>query len=286
MSGVQLRLLAEQWGPAPVFTNGNTTVPRSEVGVGRTVEEERTPPDAYAETAPAVVAARAAVLARRLGRAPEKVLDERALAEASGVPQPVVGALLAGRAVPPGDPDKRFIRRMAMLRDSRRKPNGRMYTHEEIAEGSHMSRQQCSALLAGERRPKARHQFHLERFFQVPDGFLTATDTDALRRCLLDIELALLRELLEQAGARGTAQGRPAAGEPNLRPPLPAPAERRRRREALGLAAADVAASVGVGAGEVIAWEEGRREPDGAVRVRYAAYLNAASGLAGLPEAQ
>ncbi|WP_229820928.1 MULTISPECIES: helix-turn-helix domain-containing protein [Streptomyces] len=233
-----------------------------------------------------MIATRLAVLARHLGHVPDKILDERALAEASGVPQAVVAALLAGRQVPPSDPDKRFVRRMAILRDSRRKANGRMYTHEEIAEGSHMSRQQCSALLAGERRPTARHQFHLERFFGVPDGFLTATDADALRRCLLDIELSLLRELFEQIATRAAAENRPTTAEKPSSPALPAPAERRRRREALGLRPADVAASVGVDAEEVRAWEEGRREPDGTVRVRYAAYLNAASGLAGLTEAQ
>ncbi|WP_320780490.1 helix-turn-helix domain-containing protein [Streptomyces sp. CRN 30] len=233
-----------------------------------------------------MIATRVAVLARHLGRAPETVLDERALARASGVSQSAVVSLLAGRAVPPGDPDQRFVRRMAVLRDVRRKADGRMYTHEEIAEGSHMSRQQCSALLAGERRPKARHQFYLERFFEVPDGFLTATDTDALRRCLLVIELALLRESFERTAARGPAPGRPAAAARPPCPALPAPAERRHRREALGLRTADVAADVGVGAEEVRAWEQGRREPDGAVRVRYAAYLNAASGLAGLSGAQ
>ncbi|WP_229858493.1 helix-turn-helix domain-containing protein [Streptomyces poonensis] len=259
-------------------------------------------------TSPAVIAARVAILARQLGHPPEKVLEERALAEASGVPQYTVASLLAGRRPPPSDPEKRFVRRMAVLRDTRRKANGRMYTHEEIAEGAHMSRQQCSALLAGERRPKARHQFDLERFFQVPDGFLTATDTAALRRCLLDIELSLLRELFERhrtgdarepRGATGPREPRGAKGPsepegavrspsaatekpPCLCPPLPAPAERRHRREALGLRLAEVAASVGVGVDEVRAWEEGRQEPDGAVRVRYAAYLRAASGLAGL----
>ncbi|MFD7811647.1 helix-turn-helix domain-containing protein [Streptomyces sp. NPDC059785] len=233
--------------------------------------------------APSVIASRVAALAVFLGHTPEKVLNERALAEASGVPRCTVADLLAGRAcgAGAGGPEERFLWRLRALRAAHRRPDGKPFSHDEIAERTRMSRQQCSALLSGTRRPTARHQFHLERFFHVPPGFLTATDDDALRRTLLEIELSLLRETADRAAAHAPPADppRPAATRPC--PPLPGPCERRARREALGLRLADVADTLAVETGQVRAWEAGQ-EPDGEARVRYARFLNAASGLAGL----
>ncbi|MFI6053163.1 helix-turn-helix domain-containing protein [Streptomyces violascens] len=157
----------------------------------------------------AAVVARVAELAGKLGTSQADVFDVHRLSEASGVPADVVGALLDGQ--PAGEPDlqARFLQRFGLLRSTRRKPNGRPHTQQEIADGAGMSRQQAGALINGDRRPTMEHCDAIQRFFGVHAGFLTADDTDALGGALLRTEQELLQQLAgrEREGALAGAPG-------------------------------------------------------------------------------
>ncbi|MFF4501476.1 helix-turn-helix domain-containing protein [Streptomyces sp. NPDC001401] len=149
---------------------------------------------------PAVVA-RVTALADRLGVPHAEVFDTGRLSTASGVPEPVVRALLRGR--PAGEPDvqERFLQRLDLLRRTRLKPNGRKYTQQEIADGAGMSRQQAGALINGDRRPTMEHCDAIQRFFRVHAGFLTAEDPEALTGALQGVEQELLQRLAEREAA-------------------------------------------------------------------------------------
>ncbi|MGW7211592.1 helix-turn-helix domain-containing protein [Streptomyces collinus] len=146
---------------------------------------------------PAVVS-RVGALAARLGVPHAEVFDIGRLSVASGVPDPVVKALLTGR--PAGEPDvqARFLQRLDLLRRTRLKPNGRKYTQQEIADGAGMSRQQAGALINGDRRPTMEHCDALQRFFRVHAGFLTAEDPEALVSALQTTEQELLQKLADR----------------------------------------------------------------------------------------
>ncbi|MEU6220772.1 helix-turn-helix transcriptional regulator [Streptomyces sp. NPDC047022] len=149
---------------------------------------------------PAVVA-RVTALAGRLGVPREEILDVPRLSVESGVPEPVVRALLRG--LPAGEPDlqARFLQRLDLLRHTRLKPNGRKYTQQEIADGAGMSRQQAGALINGDRRPTMEHCNAIQRFFRVHAGFLTAEDHEALASALQRCEQELLQQLADRERA-------------------------------------------------------------------------------------
>ncbi|WP_411576791.1 helix-turn-helix domain-containing protein [Streptomyces mutabilis] len=153
---------------------------------------------------PAVVA-RVTALADRLGVPHAEVFDIGRLSAASGVPEPVVVALLSGR--PAGEPDvqARFVQRLDLLRRTRLKPNGRRYTQQEIADGAGMSRQQAGALINGDRRPTMEHCDAIQRFFRVHAGFLTAEDPEALAVALQHTEQELLQQLADRERAATAA---------------------------------------------------------------------------------
>ncbi|MFJ9723697.1 helix-turn-helix domain-containing protein [Streptomyces sp. NPDC101209] len=157
-----------------------------------------------ATAALSAVVARVGTLADRLGVPHTEIFDTRRLSAASGVPEPVVKALLGGR--PAGEPDvqARFLQRLDLLRRTRLKPNGRRYTQQEIADGAGMSRQQAGALINGDRRPTMEHCDAIQRFFRVHAGFLTAEDPEALTTALQSTEQDLLQRLAEREEA-GTA---------------------------------------------------------------------------------
>ncbi|NUQ96374.1 MAG: helix-turn-helix transcriptional regulator, partial [Streptomyces sp.] len=136
---------------------------------------------------PAVVA-RVTALADRLGVPHAEVFDTGRLSAASGVPEPVVRALLSGRRAGEPDVQERFLQRLDLLRRTRLKPNGRKYTQQEIADGAGMSRQQAGALINGDRRPTMEHCDAIQRFFRVHAGFLTAEDPEALTGALQSTE--------------------------------------------------------------------------------------------------
>ncbi|WP_328552446.1 MULTISPECIES: helix-turn-helix domain-containing protein [unclassified Streptomyces] len=147
------------------------------------------------------VVARVTALADRLGVPHAEVFDVRRLSGESGVPEPVVKALLNGR--PAGEPDlqARFLQRLDLLRRTRLKPNGRRYTQQEIADGAGMSRQQAGALINGDRRPTMEHCDAIQRFFRVHAGFLTAEDSEALVGALQRSEQELLQRLADRERA-------------------------------------------------------------------------------------
>ncbi|KND24639.1 helix-turn-helix domain-containing protein [Streptomyces acidiscabies] len=145
--------------------------------------------------------ARVTALAGRLGVPYAQVFDVPRLSVSSGVPEPVVKALLSGR--PAGEPDvqARFLQRLGLLRRTRLKPDGRKYTQQEIADGAGMSRQQAGALINGDRRPTMEHCDAIQRFFRVHAGFLTAEDPEALASVLLHTEQELLQQLATREAA-------------------------------------------------------------------------------------
>ncbi|MGI5135065.1 MULTISPECIES: helix-turn-helix domain-containing protein [unclassified Streptomyces] len=146
---------------------------------------------------PAVVA-RVAALADRLSVPHEEIFDIPRLSVESGVPEPVVKALMNG--VPAGEPDlqTRFLQRLDLLRRTRLKPNGRRHTQQEIADGAGMSRQQAGALINGDRRPTMEHCDAIQRFFKVHAGFLTAEDPEALANALQRSEQELLQRVADR----------------------------------------------------------------------------------------
>lgn len=146
---------------------------------------------------PAVVA-RVTALVERLDAAHAEVFDVGRLSVASGVPEPVVKALLGGRAAGEPDVQARFVQRLDLLRRTRLKPNGRKYTQQEIADGAGMSRQQAGALINGDRRPTMEHCDAIQRFFRVHAGFLTAEDPEALTSALQHTEQELLQQLADR----------------------------------------------------------------------------------------
>ncbi|GAA3837713.1 helix-turn-helix domain-containing protein [Streptomyces phyllanthi] len=169
-------------------------------------------PDATATVLLPAVVARVTVLADRLGVPHGEVFAVKRLSVASGVPEPVVKALLSGR--PAGEPDlqARFLQRLGLLRRTRLKPNGRKYTQQEIADGAGMSRQQAGALINGDRRPTMEHCDAIQRFFRVHAGFLTAEDPEALASALMRTEQELLQQLADRE--RAAARSDRAAGDP------------------------------------------------------------------------
>jgi transcriptional regulator with XRE-family HTH domain len=155
------------------------------------------------------VIARVTALADRLGVPHAEVFHPGRLSVASGVPEPVVKALLSGR--PAGEPDvqARFLQRLDLLRRTRLKPNGRKYTQQEIADGAGMSRQQAGALINGDRRPTMEHCDAIQRFFRVHAGFLTAEDPEALAGALQRTEQELLQKLADREKEAAVVAGDP-----------------------------------------------------------------------------
>ncbi|CAL9382608.1 helix-turn-helix domain-containing protein [Streptomyces pilosus] len=160
-------------------------------------------PDTAPTAALPAVVARVTALADRLDVPHAEVFDVGRLSVASGVPEPVVKALLGGRNAGEPDVQARFLQRLDLLRRTRLKPNGRKYTQQEIADGAGMSRQQAGALINGDRRPTMEHCDAIQRFFRVHAGFLTAEDPEALTSALQHTEQELLQKLADRE--RGVA---------------------------------------------------------------------------------
>ncbi|MER6113468.1 helix-turn-helix domain-containing protein [Streptomyces hirsutus] len=154
--------------------------------------------DTAPTTALSAVVARVAALADRLDVPHAEVFGIGRLSAASGVPEPVVKALLSGRSAGEPEVQTRFVQRLDLLRRTRLKPNGRKYTQQEIADGAGMSRQQAGALINGDRRPTMEHCDAIQRFFRVHAGFLTAEDPEALANALRHTEQELLQSLADR----------------------------------------------------------------------------------------
>ncbi|GAA5024743.1 helix-turn-helix domain-containing protein [Streptomyces siamensis] len=162
-------------------------------------------PGATATVLLQAVVTRVSDLATRLGVQLSEVFDIQRLSAGSGVPEPVVKALLSGRHAGEPDLQARFLQRLDLLRRTRLKPNGRRYTQQEIADGAGMSRQQAGALINGDRRPTMEHCDAIQRFFRVHAGFLTAEDSEALVSALQRSEQELLQRLADRERAAAAA---------------------------------------------------------------------------------
>ncbi|MFI1400785.1 helix-turn-helix domain-containing protein [Streptomyces sp. NPDC020681] len=116
----------------------------------------------------------------------------------TGIAVDRVHALLDERNEEPEDLQESFQQRLVFLRETRVKPGGKRYTLDEIGEGAGISHGQVGYLLKGQRSPGLAVLASLEKFFDVPPGFFTATERQALHRALKPIHdqlthLALLK---------------------------------------------------------------------------------------------
>ncbi|GGX11193.1 XRE family transcriptional regulator [Streptomyces chartreusis] len=111
------------------------------------------------------------------------VLDVAELSYATGMPAETVVALLAGRSVPETNLDERVRQRLDFLRETRRRPDGKRYSLDELAKIAGTSRQWLSEW----RRsglPSLEHADRIRRHFDLPAGFFTADEAEALHAAL------------------------------------------------------------------------------------------------------
>ncbi|PBC82102.1 hypothetical protein SAMN05428945_3341 [Streptomyces sp. 2224.1] len=150
-----------------------------------------------ADGLPTVVAAIDELL-RDLGLGRD-VIDIDHLSHRTGITVPRVQALLDDTGQESGNVQDSFQDRLVFLRDTRRKPDGKRYTLDEIGAGAGISHGQVGYLLNGKRKsPGLDVTRKLEKFFGVEPGFFTATERQALYRALQSTHeqlthLALLR---------------------------------------------------------------------------------------------
>ncbi|MFE7778419.1 helix-turn-helix domain-containing protein [Streptomyces sp. NPDC057445] len=129
------------------------------------------------------------------------VIEIAHISHQTGITADRVLALLNGAAPGTESLDQVFRTRLAFLRDTRRKPNGKEYTLNELGTAAGVSGGQVHFLLKGERSPTLKVSDQLEKFFQVPAGFFTASESQALARALHPIHAQLnLFALLQGKG--------------------------------------------------------------------------------------
>jgi transcriptional regulator with XRE-family HTH domain len=127
------------------------------------------------------------------------VIDIDHLSHRTGLPVPRVQALLDDTGEESETVQDSFQDRLVFLRETRRKPDGKTYTLDEIGAGAGISHGQVGYLLNGKRKsPGLDVTRKLEKFFEVEPGFFTATERQALYRALQSTHeqlthLALLR---------------------------------------------------------------------------------------------
>ncbi|MGW4512254.1 hypothetical protein ACWEO4_09700 [Streptomyces sp. NPDC004393] len=161
------------------------------------------------------------------GKSRDDVLDVQQLSVNCGVPQDVVEMLLHGRHAPAENITDRLIRRIAHLRETRRRPDGSRHSYDEIASSFGATRASLSNLVNGRRSPRetvqpardvrrrtsrsggplASTQAGVERFFfGEPNGWLSAEPESALNEALQPV-LEGLRAAVDSdcGGSRATA---------------------------------------------------------------------------------
>jgi transcriptional regulator with XRE-family HTH domain len=136
--------------------------------------------DAYAPLAG--VLERLGELTGRPGRLPE-VLDVAGLSHRTGIPAEVVARLLAGGAAPEVGLAERVRQRLDFIRETRRRPDGKRYSLDELARIAGTSRQWLSEWRKSG-MPGLEHTDRLRRFFGLPPGFFTADEPEALHEAL------------------------------------------------------------------------------------------------------
>ncbi|MFF5532760.1 helix-turn-helix transcriptional regulator [Streptomyces cinerochromogenes] len=111
------------------------------------------------------------------------VLNTQDLSFETGIPQAVVEVLLAGGRAEEVSVAERVRQRLDLLRETRRREDGKKYTLEEIAAAAGVTRQTMSEW----RRkglPSLESADRLRRFFSLPPGFFFADEPEALNEAL------------------------------------------------------------------------------------------------------
>ncbi|MGW4565926.1 XRE family transcriptional regulator [Streptomyces sp. NPDC004561] len=136
--------------------------------------------DAYASLAELLV--RLGELTGRPGRLPE-ALDVADLSHRTGIPVGVVVDLLGGGRAPEACLAQRVRQRLDFIRETRRRPDGKRYSLDELARIAGTSRQWLSEWRKSG-MPGLEHTDRLRRHFGLPAGFFTADEPEALYEAL------------------------------------------------------------------------------------------------------
>ncbi|MET9102591.1 XRE family transcriptional regulator [Streptomyces antibioticus] len=123
-----------------------------------------------------------------------EALDVGDLSYRTGIPAGTVAALLAGGDVPETALGARVRQRLDFVRETRRRPDGKRYSLDELARIAGTSRQWLSEWRT-HGLPSLEHADRLRRHFDLPAGFFTADDAEALHAALQPV----LRELEAKA---------------------------------------------------------------------------------------
>ncbi len=121
-------------------------------------------------------------LTGRPGRLAE-VLDVADLSYRTGIPAELVADLLSGGTAPETSLSERVRQRLDFVRETRRRPDGKRYSLDELARIAGTSRQWLSEW----RRsglPSLEHADRIRRHFDLPAGFFTADEAEALHAAL------------------------------------------------------------------------------------------------------
>ncbi|MFE8012393.1 XRE family transcriptional regulator [Streptomyces antibioticus] len=119
-----------------------------------------------------------------------EALDVGDLSYRTGIPAGTVAALLAGEDVPETALGARVRQRLDFVRETRRRPDGKRYSLDELARIAGTSRQWLSEWRT-HGLPSLEHADRIRRHFDLPAGFFTADDAEALHAALQPV----LREL-------------------------------------------------------------------------------------------
>ncbi|MEU2855990.1 helix-turn-helix transcriptional regulator [Streptomyces syringium] len=149
-------------------------------------------PDMFQADGLATVVASIDGLLQALGQGRD-IIDFDKISHETGISVDRVHELLDGvDADLESDLNENFRQRLVFLRETRRKPDGKRYTLDDIGRGAGISHGQVGFLLKGQRMPGLAGVAKLEKFFAVQPGFFTATDRQALHRALQPIREQLI----------------------------------------------------------------------------------------------
>ncbi|MFE3161990.1 XRE family transcriptional regulator [Streptomyces sp. NPDC059224] len=155
-------------------------------------------------------------LTGRPGRLPE-VLDVADLSYRTGIPVGTVAELLGGATAPEVELAERVRQRLDFIREHRRRPDGKRYSLGELAAIAGTSRQWL-----GEWRksgmPGLEHTDRLRRFFGLPPGFFTASESEALYEALQPVLQGLEARADPLSRLRESGLVRLAARAPHMNP--------------------------------------------------------------------
>ncbi|MEU2440027.1 XRE family transcriptional regulator [Streptomyces rubradiris] len=131
-------------------------------------------------------------LTGRPGRLPE-ALDVAGLSYRTGIPVGVVVELLSGGRARETCLAHRVRQRLDFIRETRRRPDGKRYSLDELARIAGTSRQWLSEWRKSG-MPSLEHADRLRRFFGLPAGFFTADEPEALFEALQPVLQSLEAE--------------------------------------------------------------------------------------------